>query len=198
MTHFYAQPIRDALLADGCPETEIDKLVPMQVWEFMLSHHGLDGWGPFLMSLHADTLGRQEPKPTDTYRAGDPHPEHLGAVTDMYKEVQEVRLAMDKDVKAVKARENELKEYIIQNLEKDPNSKGAIGMKYKAVINTDRKPKLKEEGWTELHAYIQQTGRFDLLQKRMNDKAIMDMYENGELPPGVETIQVPKVSVTKV
>ncbi len=154
MTYKFPQPIVDALLADGCPEAEINNLVDMAVLEFMLSHHGLPGWAPFLQSLYRDTIGREDTKPTDTYKVGDPIPEHLGTVTDMYKEVSQVRLAMSKDVDAVKSREGELKEHLIQSLEKDDGN-GAVGKRYKAIISTERKPKIKEGGWPALHAAMQ-------------------------------------------
>lgn len=135
----------------------------------------------------------------------------LSEVVDAYKALNQIRLAMQKETEAVEAVEKAYKQHLINSVEKG-ESKGVFGLLYKAQHKTKRIPKIASEetevmteegprmmdGWTALHYYIFQTGRFDLLQKRMNDSAIMEMYEAGELPPGVETMQVSEISVTKI
>jgi hypothetical protein len=102
---------------------------------------------------------------------------------------------MEKEVERVKARETELREHIIANLSKSDDT-GAAGLRYRAQIVTKDVPRAVD--WPAMHAYVQKTGRFDLLQKRLGEKAVMDMVADGQPIPGVEIVKVPDVSITKI
>ena len=129
------------------------------------------------------------------YQTGAPMPASVGLCADLYSEVRELRLAMQKIVDEVKARETEIKDYIINELPKSQNT-GAAGKKYRAQIVTKDVPTLKN--WDELTLYITHTGRFDLLYKRIAEKPVKDMWEAGESVPGVEKFKVVDVSITKL
>lgn len=135
------------------------------------------------------------PQPTDPLELGAPMPKSYGRCADLFKEVQALRLAMDKEVAAVKAREAEIKEYLIANLSKSDDT-GAAGLKYRAQIVMKDVPRATD--WHKLWDYIAENNRFDLLQKRLGEKAVMDMLEQGEKLPGVEVVHVPDVSITKI
>lgn len=122
-------------------------------------------------------------------------PSSVGQCADLYHEIRTIRLAMDKEVKRIKDRENEIKEHIIANLSKSEDT-GAAGKRYRAQIKEKRLPRVVD--WAAFHAFIMQHGRLDLLQKRTVDKPIMEMHEAGELPPGLETMLIPDVSITKI
>lgn len=128
------------------------------------------------------------------YQKGGPIPSALGRCGDLYAEVRQLRLDMEKEVDEVRAREAELREHLIQNLEKSDDT-GAIGLTHRVLVKTKTKPKIND--WDAFHAFVQDTGRFDLLQKRVSDKAVMDMFDNDEAPPGVERIHIPELSLTK-
>lgn len=128
------------------------------------------------------------------FQVGAPIPDEIGARADMLHEVREVRKMMQKETDEVKARESEIEKSIIDDLPK--SSTGVAGLRYFVKVLTDRKPTVTD--WPKVYDYILKTGRTDLLQKRPSDKAVMDMYEAGELPPGFDTILVPKISLTKV
>lgn len=129
------------------------------------------------------------------YQVGAPIPASIGLTADAYSEVRELRLAMQKIVEAVKDRENELKESIIQRLSKSDDT-GAAGKKYRAQIVTKEVPTLKD--WDALTKFIVQENRFDLIYKRIAEKPIRDMWEHGEAVPGVESFNVVEVSITKI
>lgn len=129
------------------------------------------------------------------FKFGAELPGSIGICADLLKEVQAVRLAMEKEAAEVKKRETEIKEYIIANLSKSDDT-GAAGKKYRAQIKTKRKPRV--EDWPSFHEFIRVNNRMDLLQKRIADKAVMEMHENGELPPGLDTMLVPEISITKI
>lgn len=132
--------------------------------------------------------------PANPLEVGAPLPKSIGKCADLYKEVQNLRLAMDKEVEAVKKRESEIKEHIIANLSKSDDT-GAAGLRYRAQIVMKDSPRCLD--WPALWAYIAKHNRFDLLQKRLGDKAVMDTLADNSIP-GVEVIRVPDVSITKI
>ena len=125
----------------------------------------------------------------------------LGQCVDAYKELNAVRLLMQKETEAVEAVEKAFKQHLIDNLSKQ-DEKGVFGLKYKAQHKTKRIPRVDNDndrdGWRELHEHIYNTGDFGLLQKRLNDKAVMDQIEAGVAIPGVTTMLVSEISVTKI
>lgn len=131
----------------------------------------------------------------DPLKLGGPVPASIGRVADLYAEIRALRLQMDKEVAEVKARETELREYIINNLSKSDDT-GAAGLRYRAQIVMKDIP--RAENWERIHAYVRETGRFDLLQRRLGEKAVMDMVTDGQQIPGVEVAHIPDVSITKI
>lgn len=133
---------------------------------------------------------------SNDFTKGAPLPKALGRCADLYHEVRSVRLAMEKEVEAVKARESEIKEHIIANLSKSDDT-GAAGLRYRAQIITKTKFVVKE--WPVLFSWIRKHDRFDMLQKRISDTAVADFVEEEKrLLPGTERVQVPELSVTKI
>lgn len=130
---------------------------------------------------------------------GAPLPGSIGRCADLYNDVRQLRLAMDKEVDAIKAREAQIREHIIDNLSKSQDT-GAAGLRYRAQIVMKDVPKVSEEkgGWAAVWAHIQQTGQFDLLQKRLGEKAVAERWAAGEAIPGVEKMKIPDVSITKI
>jgi len=135
--------------------------------------------------------------PTDPkmFKEGAPIPPSVGLCADLYAEVREMRLAMDKHVATVKARETELREHIIANLSKSDDT-GAAGKRYRAQIVMKEKPSLTD--WSAFTAFVKKSGRFDLMQKRVADKAVKDLWEAGEDVPGVERFNAIDVSIQKI
>lgn len=134
----------------------------------------------------------------DNLTKGAPLPASIGKCADLYSDVRTVRLAMEKEVASVKEREAEIREHIIDNLSKSEDT-GAAGLRYRAQIVMKEVAKVEYDGgWTKLWAYIQQTGRFDLLQKRLGEKAVAETWAAGESIPGVEAMKIPEVSITKI
>jgi hypothetical protein len=129
------------------------------------------------------------------YQQGAPMPASIGLCADLYSEVRELRLAMQKIVDDVKDRETEIREHIIQNLSKSSDT-GAAGRRYRAQIVTKEVPTLKD--WDALTKFVAANNRFDLLHKRIADGAVKDMWENKEVVPGVEKFNATDVSITKI
>ena len=130
-----------------------------------------------------------------TYTVGAPLPKSIGLCADLYSEVREIRLAMQKHVDTVKAREAEIQDHIIANLSKSDDT-GAAGKKYRAQIVTKPVPTLRD--WDAFTKYVVENQRFDLLHKRIADKPVKDIWEMGETVPGVEKFNTVSVSITKI
>jgi hypothetical protein len=64
----------------------------------------------------------------------------------------------------------------------------------KVVIDTEK------NGWDKFYAYIKKTGSFDMLQKRVGEKAVQDRLDAGVKMEtlGLTTFAVDKVKVTGV
>lgn len=163
------------------------------------------------MPRTAAELEKQRPKPAEAVKpaaaipaapiddslphAGQPMPASIGLCADEYSVIRAQRLFMEKIVEQVAGREAEIREHIIANLSKSDDT-GAAGKKYRAQIVMKDVPKLND--WTKLTDFIAETGRFDLIQKRLGEKAVLDMMEQGEDVPGVEKMKIPTVSITKI
>ena len=133
--------------------------------------------------------------PVDMLVTGAPLPKSIGLCADLYSDVRALRLAMEKEVEAVQARESEIRNHIIDNLSKSDDT-GAAGKRFRAQIVMKVTPKATD--WPKIWAYIAETQRFDLVQKRLGEKAVADMWEAGEAVPGVEKMNIPTVSITKI
>jgi hypothetical protein len=129
------------------------------------------------------------------YHTGAPLPTSIGLCADLYAEVRELRLAMQKLVDDVKARESEVREHIINSLSKSDDT-GAAGKRYRAQVVTKLKPTLKD--WNAFTHFVEDYGCWHLLQKRMNERAVLDMLEEGESVPGVEKFNAVDVSITRI
>ena len=131
----------------------------------------------------------------DMLAVGAPMPVSIGLCADEYARVRALRLLMEKETETVKARESEIREHIIANLSKSDDT-GAAGKLYRAQIVMKVKPKLSD--WAAFTAAVRETGRFDLLQKRLGEKAVEDLWADGYDVPGVERMHIPEVSITKI
>jgi hypothetical protein len=54
------------------------------------------------------------------------------------------------------------------------------------------------EDWDALYAFIKKKGRFDLLNRAINQAAVKEMWADGKEVPGVTHFGVVKVSINKV
>lgn len=127
---------------------------------------------------------------------GGPVPQSIGRCADLYHDLRDLRLAMEKQVDAIKARETEIREHIINNLSKSADT-GAAGLRYRAQIIT--KSVVKVLDWGVVHSWIKKNDRFDMLQKRLAEKAVAEwMAAENRILPGTEPMDVPDVSITKI
>jgi hypothetical protein len=124
-------------------------------------------------------------------------PKSMGACADLLFATREKRLALQKQVDAIQAEETALRNHIIDNLAKG-DDRGGVGKTHMVTVYTDKIPRIADPD--ALFAHIKKTGEFDLLQRRLNDKAVKERWEdpkNKKGVPGVEAFPIVKVSLTK-
>jgi hypothetical protein len=136
----------------------------------------------------------QAGEPDERFMKGYEIPAGVGAQADEYSIVREERLRVQKEAEAIKARETELYNCIMSTLNESTDT-GAMGKLY--GVQRIEKDQVQVKDWDSVWQYIQQTGSFDLLQKRVNEKAAKERFENGEAVPGAEVVKVPTLSFTK-
>lgn len=128
-----------------------------------------------------------EPKP---YK----FPKTFGACADRLHVLKTLRLAEQKKVDAIEAEENALKAHVIDNMPKSDG--GAVGKTHKVLIIKKLVPRV--ENWDDFYKFVKKTGRFDLLQRRLGDAAILEMWDSKKKVPGVIEFQNITLSLTKV
>jgi hypothetical protein len=133
--------------------------------------------------------------PNPRFVKGGEIPESLGSMADEYSDVRNERLRIEKVAAGVKARESELYNVIMSVLDESADT-GASGKNYR--VQRIEKERQNVKDWPALWSYIQQNGAFELLQKRLNDKAVRELAEGGEVLPGIEAEMVATLSFTKV
>jgi hypothetical protein len=119
---------------------------------------------------------------------------HLPDLVDNYISIRAQRLALDHEAADLKETEDNLYKVIVSKMRDEGMS--AMGGKNGMV-------KLKESeepvatDWPELYMYIQRTGSFEFLHKRLSTLAIKEHWDAGEDIPGVGSTTVYKLSVSK-
>lgn len=142
-------------------------------------------------------------------KVGAPMPKTMGRCADLYHDVRELRLAMEKEVEEIKARETEVQEHIINTLSSGEGDTGAAGLKYRAQLVVKPKPRLltgvdpqtllAREGWGIFTSWVRKNDRFDMIQKRINESAVMEWQDaEKRVMPGLEMVNVKTLSVTKI
>lgn len=135
-------------------------------------------------------------EPVERFEKGSELPTGIGALADEYADVRQRRLALDREASAVKERETEIYKYILGALSESTDT-GASGHHHRVQLVT--KERYNPEDWAKVHAFIQETGSFEMLQKRLADGAVKEYFEtHGKLPDGIATVDVPTLSFTKV
>lgn len=122
-------------------------------------------------------------------------PTKLGACVDKAYTLRQQRLEIEKKAEKVKAEESALKDHIIATFSK-ADIEGAKGKVASASISRSTKGNVKE--WAEVYAYIDANDAWDLLERRLNNKAYRDRMEAGEKIPGIEAFDVVALSLTKI
>lgn len=117
---------------------------------------------------------------------------NLTQLVDAYIAKRIDRLLADKAAALLKAEENQLKKNLLE-IRAASGAKslgGTLG-----TLNWHRKNKPIVENWGALYAYIKQYDAFELLQRRIGEKAVEERWEDGIVIPGVTTFPVDDLTI---
>jgi ribosomal protein S6 len=124
-------------------------------------------------------------------------PKSLAVCADMLYTIREERYALNAEVEALAAKEGILREHLINNLPKS-SATGISGKVANAKI--ERKQIVIVESFDKTLAYCiknQSKGAFALLQRRINESAVKEIWALKKAVPGLKAGSVPVVSLTK-
>lgn len=119
----------------------------------------------------------------------------LAALADMYYTVREKRLAAQKVGELIEKDEGFLREFLIANLPLS-DATGIAGKLARVSVTASSIPTV--ENWDAFYAYVKKSNSFDLLQRRVSDKAVMERWEAGKAIPGVGKFTKKKLSISVV
>lgn len=133
---------------------------------------------------------QEEDAPKVSYK----FPKTIGECVDKMYKLRNERLAAQKAVDAIGSEESALKDFIINSFGKSEieGAKGKV-----ASCGITRKTVARVTDWEKFFTYIKRTSAFDLLQRRVNDKAYNERLEAKQVVPGAEPFQVIGLSITK-
>ncbi len=118
----------------------------------------------------------------------------IGQKIDTLYNIRAQRLEIEKQVEALKSREAETKQEIIDTL-KSLSLEGAKGDVATASITYKIKPNVAD--WNAVYSFIREKDMFALLQKRITASLWDALREDGILVPGTEEQPVVDLSLTK-
>ena len=115
-------------------------------------------------------------------------------IAQEYVELRERRLAEQKKVDALETQEKGKKKLLMDML---------VALKINSVGDTDKiyalvtQDEPTVEDWEKLYSYIQKTGEFDLLYRRVNSAAVKERWEQSKAIPGITKFPAISLSVTR-
>lgn len=124
----------------------------------------------------------------------------LATKADAYYKKREQRLAKDRESAALKAEENELQAFLIENLSKD----AATGVSGKLCqVSAYMASGFAPASWEEIEAWARRSpDRMAVFKRGLNETFIAEWLSNpknkGKLPPGVGRKTYAKLSVHKL
>lgn len=125
-------------------------------------------------------------------------PKTMGACADKLYKLREKRYDLSRQIKEIEAEEAEIKDYIINNLSKQ-ESNGVSGKIANVRVKTENVPVV--EDWEAFYKYVSRTKSFDMLQRRINTKAVRERIEDKKdfaSKAGIGSFTTVSVSITKL
>jgi hypothetical protein len=124
-------------------------------------------------------------------------PKSLAVCADTLYKLREAHYELQRKAKELEEQEGILREHLINHL---PVSK-ATGISGKiANAKIELKPIVTVADWSKLEKYIVKNaskGAFALLQHRVNNSAVEEIWGAGKKVPGCERMQIKVISLTK-
>lgn len=116
-----------------------------------------------------------------------------GELVDRYIKTKVQRLKAQAEVTKLEEQEKNLKKLLIEIAisAKVQSLGGSIG-----TVNYKRHMKPKVEDWEKLYEYIMKHGAFELIQRRIGEKAVEERWEDGIVIPGVVKFPIDDLTIS--
>lgn len=119
----------------------------------------------------------------------------LATIADKLWEARQERLELNRKVRLLETEEKEYRDQLAAALEEHDMS--AVGGKL-CHVKRERVPKPQINDWEKFYKFIAKNDAFDMLYRRLNEKAVEERVAGGEKIGGLEQVWVNKLSVHKV
>lgn len=124
-----------------------------------------------------------------------PIPKTIGACADLIFTLRQDRAKAQAVVDAIEQHEGIIREYIINTLPKS-NTTGVAGKL--ARVTVVPKVVCQVENWNKFYAYIKKKNAFRLLQRRVSEAPIKELWDDKKVVPGVKPFKAVTLSVNKL
>ena len=122
-------------------------------------------------------------------------PKSPAQCADLLYTTRQQRLELQHEVDELQELETALKNYFVDNLPKSQAS-GIAGKV--ARVQLGSKVVAQVADWPAFYKYVKKNDAFYLMQRRLSDSAITEIWEDGKKVPGVEPFNIVTVSCTAV
>ena len=122
-------------------------------------------------------------------------PKQLGACADRLFDLKAKKAALNKELELLDEERSAIQNHLIETLPKS-QAGGIAGKLARVTIEPKVIPQVKD--YDLFYAFIKKSGRFDLLQRRLSDKAVEELWDDGKKVPGVEPFTTVVVRLNKV
>lgn len=122
-------------------------------------------------------------------------PKAIGECVDLLYRTREARLQLQRQAERLEEGEKVLRDFFIDHLPKS-ESTGVAGSIARVQIEMKHIPQVDD--WTKFYAFVKRNDAFELLQRRLNESAVKERWEDKKEIPGVGIFNTKKVSCTKL
>jgi 3-polyprenyl-4-hydroxybenzoate decarboxylase len=124
-------------------------------------------------------------------------PKQLGEHADEYKKVRDERLAADKVVKELAAREQAIYAMLVQQMRlQEITSVGGKVATVSIPVDPENVPAVTD--WSAYWQYAKENNAPEMFERRPGKAACKERWEAGEIIPGVEKFPVYKLTIKGV
>lgn len=121
-------------------------------------------------------------------------PKTVGTTIDNLYSLREKRMALQREADKIKKQERELTDHAVTLCRKARVDKASGKL---ATFSHGLKSIAVVEDWEEFHAFVEDNDAWDCVQKRLNQKAILDRIEDGVTIEGITTENVITTALRK-
>jgi len=122
-------------------------------------------------------------------------PAKLAHCVDLLWSTREARLKIQRECDELEKKEAAIKDHLINNIPKN-DATGVTGKLCSVTIISKRKFSVKD--WDKVNTWILKNKDLTVMNRKLSDAVVGEIYDNGKTIPGVEIFQAPSVSINKV